>query len=137
MRFIDYIVVHCSATREHQEFDAQDIDAWHKKRGWLGCGYHYVVLLDGTVQMGRPERMAGAHVKGYNHNSIGICYIGGLDANGKPKDTRTPQQKQALKKLIASQKRKFPKAQVKGHRDFPKVKKDCPCYDAELEYQTI
>ena len=135
----DYIVVHCSATPEGKHFNAKDIDRMHRQRGFNGIGYHYVVLLDGTVEEGRPEEAIGAHVQGYNSNSIGICYIGGVHADdiNKAKDTRTPAQKEALRRLIKQLKLRYPKAKVLGHRDFPGVKKACPCFNAIPEYSDI
>lgn len=93
MRKINQIIVHCSATPEGKNFNANDIDRWHKERGFDCIGYHYVIDLDGTIEKGRPIEKVGAHVKGHNSNSIGVCYIGGLASDGKtPKDTRTVEQ---------------------------------------------
>lgn len=134
MRKITDIVIHCSATPEGKDFDAADIDRWHKDRGWAGIGYHYVVKLDGTVQMGRPLDKAGAHVEGHNANSVGIVYIGGVAKDGKtPKDTRTPEQKTALRTIVAEMRRRFPQARVLGHRDFPGVAKACPSFDVRTQ----
>ena len=137
MRKINYIIIHCSATKAGQDFHASDIDRWHKERGWDGIGYHQVVDLDGTVEPGRPESKAGAHCKGHNADSIGICYIGGLDKNGNPADTRTELQKAALAGLVASYKSRFPNAKVVGHRGMPNVHKACPCFNAKEEYANI
>ena len=99
MRTISKIIVHCSATQENRDLDAAEINRWHLKRGWKGIGYHYVVLLDGTIEYGRNIYEQGAHVKNHNKGSIGICYIGGVEEergkNGKwiAKDTRTPEAK--------------------------------------------
>ena len=100
MRSIKYLVVHCTATPEGKNFKAKDIDLWHRKKGWSGIGYHYVIGLDGTVETGRPEAEIGAHVQGHNEFSLGIVYVGGCDANMVPKDTRTPAQKTAFKSLL-------------------------------------
>lgn len=136
MRKINEIIVHCSATAEFRDFGAADIDRWHKAQGWDCIGYHYVVKLDGTVQEGRPVERMGAHCKGHNANSIGVCYIGGLTADGKtPKDTRTAAQKAALLSLIRRLKSNYPGAKVYGHRDF--AKKACPCFEAREEYSEI
>jgi len=137
MRKINYIIIHCSATKAGRDFHASDIDRWHKERGWDGIGYHQVVDLDGTVEPGRPESKAGAHCKGHNADSIGICYIGGLDKNGNPADTRTELQKAALAGLVAGYKSRFPNAKVVGHRDMPNVHKACPCFNAKEEYANI
>lgn len=133
-RNIKYIVLHCSATKEGVHFEKKDIDKWHKQQGWAEIGYNYVVLLDGTIQNGRDVNKVPAHVSGYNSNSIGICYIGGIDKNQAAKDTRTAAQKKALKELVLELKKLYPNAIVQGHRDFPKVAKACPCFDAKKEY---
>ena len=96
MRNIDSIIVHCSATKAGQDFTATDIDRWHRERGFNGIGYHYVICLDGKLEKGRDVALAGAHCKGWNERSVGICYIGGLDENGRPADTRTNAQKRVL-----------------------------------------
>lgn len=137
MRQINYIIIHCSATKAGQDFRAKDIDRWHRERGWDGIGYHKVIDLDGTIEPGRSEAKPGAHCKGHNSDSIGICYIGGLDKNGKPADTRTELQKAALAGLVADYKRRFPNANVVGHRDMPNVHKACPCFNAKEEYKNI
>lgn len=100
MRDINKIILHCSATKEGKNFDVNDIREWHKQRNFSDVGYHYVIKLDGTIQDGRDITKIGAHCKGKNLGSIGICYIGGLDENGKGKDTRTKEQKESLLKLI-------------------------------------
>ena len=149
MREINYIVVHCSATSFGKDLDVEDIDRMHKRRGWAGVGYNYVIKLDGTIQEGRPLEKIPAHVKGFNRNSIGICYIGGLDENGKGADTRTPQQKETLLFRLMSLKQQFPHAEIVGHRDLSPDKdgdgiverhewlKLCPCFNAKEEYSDI
>lgn len=132
MRNINLIIVHCSATPEGRNVSVADIDRWHRERGFDGIGYHYVVYIDGSVHEGRPLNKVGAHCKGHNAHSIGICYIGGVDLNGKPKDTRTLAQKDALVNLLMRLKRRFPKAVIRGHRDF--AAKACPSFDATKEY---
>ena len=130
MRKINKIIVHCSDTPEGRNDDVSDIDRWHRAKGWNGCGYNYVIKLDGTIQVGREENVKGAHCKGNNSTSIGICYIGGKD-----KDTRTTEQKIALVYLIGYLKRKYPKSEAYGHRDFSS--KACPQFDAFTEYKGI
>lgn len=127
MREITEIIIHCSATPEGKHFTVEDIDRWHKARGWQGIGYHYVIYLDGSIHRGRDLNKIGAHCTGHNKNSIGICYIGGVDKNNKPKDTRTEAQKESLEQLIKSLQCRFPNARLFGHRDF--ANKACPCYD--------
>ena len=136
MRKISEIIVHCSATAELRDFGAKDIDLWHKAQGWDCIGYHYVVRIDGTIEEGRPVERIGAHCKGHNAYSIGVCYVGGLTADGKtPKDTRTAAQKAALLSLIRRLKSNYPGAKVYGHMDF--AKKACPCFEAREEYSEI
>lgn len=125
------IIVHCSATEAGKDFKAADIDRWHKARGFRRIGYHWVVRLDGTVEPGRPENHIGAHCLGQNAISIGVCYIGGL-RDGKPADTRTSAQKEAMKRLVSSLKKRYPGATVHGHREF--ANKACPCFNARSEY---
>ena len=136
MRKINEIIVHCAATPEGKNFKAADIDRWHRERKMKCIGYHYVVDLDGTVEPGRPESEIGAHCLGHNQYSIGVCYVGGLAADGKtPKDTRTATQKEALLALLKKLRAKYPKASIHGHRDF--AAKACPSFDATREYKNI
>jgi len=133
MRNIDYIVVHCSATPAGRDIDIENIREWHTARGFADVGYHYVIKLDGTIQIGRELDKIGAHVEGYNHNSIGICYVGGM----KGVDTRTEAQKGSLETLLYQMKDLFPNAEILGHRDFPDVTKECPSFNAKKEYEYI
>jgi N-acetylmuramoyl-L-alanine amidase len=136
-RDIKFIVVHCTATNPSYDFNAKDIEAWHKKLGWSEIGYNYVVLLDGSVEEGRHVDKIPSHVKGYNANSIGIVYVGGVDANQIAKDTRNAKQKTSLVAMLKSLRKLYPTAKILGHRDFPKVAKACPCFNAIPEYSTI
>ena len=137
-RNIRYLVVHCSATPEGRDHTAKDIALWHKQRGFNEIGYNYIVRLDGTIELGRDVNKIPAHVTNHNKDSIGICYIGGIDKNTlQPKDTRTPAQKEALKKLLTELRALYPEAEILGHRDFPGVAKACPCFNAKDEYKTI
>lgn len=131
MRTITQIILHCSATPQGVHYTLSDIDRWHRARGWKGCGYHYVILLDGTIQQGRPLDRIGAHCSGHNAHSIGICYIGGTDRNGNPLDTRTPEQRDVLWGLVKSLKKRFPNATVHGHNEF--ANKACPCFNVQEE----
>ena len=136
MRKINEIIVHCAATPQGKNFKAADIDRWHRERKMKCIGYHYVVDLDGTVEPGRPESEIGAHCLGHNQYSIGVCYVGGLAADGKtPKDTRTAAQKEALLALLKKLRAKYPNASIHGHRDF--AAKACPSFDATREYKNI
>lgn len=128
MRRIDKIIVHCTATPAGREVTVADVRRWHKARGFRTIGYHYLVYLDGTVHAGRQESEVGAHCLGQNARSIGVCYVGGLDAaTGEPRDTRTPAQRRALRELVGSLHRRYPNATVHGHREF--AAKACPCFD--------
>lgn len=138
MRRIDSIIVHCTATKAGRDFHVSDIDAWHRERGLDGCGYHYIVALDGTIEVGRPIERVGAHCRGHNAHSIGIAYVGGLDVNGSPTDTRTDAQKRALASLIwlltlRALRQGLGFLHVYGHHDF-NPHKACPCFDAHAEY---
>ena len=136
MRKINEIIVHCAAKPEGKNFKAADIDRWHRERKMKCIGYHYVVDLDGTVEPGRPESEIGAHCLGHNQYSIGVCYVGGVAADGKtPKDTRTAAQKEALLALLKKLRAKYPNASIHGHRDF--AAKACPSFDATREYVNI
>lgn len=135
MRAIDLIIVHCTATPAGRPVSVADVDRWHRERGFDGIGYHYLIGLDGTVHAGRGIERAGAHCLGRNARSIGVCYVGGLDADMKPCDTRTPAQRRALVELLTRLRRQFPGAVIRGHRDF--AAKDCPCFDATKEYANL
>ena len=136
MRQINEIIIHCAATREGRDFTVEDITRWHKARGFATIGYHYVIYRDGSIHEGRPLEQIGAHCVGHNKHSIGICYIGGCASDGKtPKDTRTPEQKEALLALLRHLKARFPNATIHGHRDF--AAKACPSYDAFREYRQL
>lgn len=155
-RKVNQIAVHCTATIEGTPVSIEDIDRWHKQRGFTKqkisghyCGYHFVVALDGTIMCGRDLREVGAHVSGYNTPSIGVCYVGGLDSAGKAKDTRTPEQKEAMVWLIGLLKHTLNISKVQGHRDYSPDKngngiierfewiKDCPCFNAIPEYKNL
>ncbi len=127
MRKINRIIIHCAATPEGKDFTVQQIDQWHRQRGFRYIGYHFIIYRDGSVHEGRPIEEIGAHCKGYNANSIGICYIGGCAADGKtPKDTRTEAQRAALIRLVADLKARYPRATVHGHNEF--ANKACPSF---------
>lgn len=138
MRKISKIIFHCSATKEGVDISAATVRSWHvlqKSKGGPGfadIGYHYFVRLDGKIEKGRADAVPGAHVEGHNSNSIGVCYAGGLDANGKPKDTRTPAQRRALRALADSLTRQYPGAEIHSHWEY--AAKACPCFDAGKEY---
>lgn len=134
-RKIDEIIIHCSATPAGRDVTVADIDRWHRERGFDGIGYHYVVDINGIVRPGRPVERAGAHCLGHNARSVGVCYVGGLDAGGRATDTRTTAQRRALSDLVVRLKALYPGATVHSHRDF--AAKECPCFDATAEYRDV
>lgn len=129
MRQIKEIILHCTATQEGREVHVADVDRWHKQQGWECIGYHYLITLDGKIEKGRPEWKIGAHCKGHNNVSIGIAYVGGVDYQGKPKDTRTDAQKRALVQLLREVRGRYPKATVHGHNEF--ATKACPSFNVQ------
>lgn len=143
MRKVNLLVIHCSATPEGRVVTAADIDRMHRQRGFAKIGYHRFVRLDGTIERGRQDDVAGAHAQGHNLYSIGICYAGGTDKAGKAKDTRTQAQKASLKLLVIEYMRKYPGIKVVGHRDLSPDKnkngkierhewmKECPSFSVE------
>lgn len=150
-RSIHTIVLHCSATRVTSNYTAEQLTRDHKARGFDGPGYHFYIRKDGDIVPLRPLTRIGAHVSGYNTGSIGICYEGGLDASGKPADTRTAPQKRAMHELVSGLVKFLPTVGstvkvIQGHRDFSPDKngngvidpweriKECPCFDARPEF---
>lgn len=126
----NWIVLHCSATRAVQNIGAKEIRSWHKAKGWSDIGYHFVIRRDGTVEKGRSLDAIGSHVQGHNHNSVGVCMVGGIGDDMQPANNFTRQQWAALKVLLADLVKRYPKVSILGHRDFPGVHKACPCFDA-------
>lgn len=126
------IVIHCSATPNGKPFTAKDIDCWHKVRGFKRTpqairyfnsdlkhiGYHFVIGVDGFVETGRQVGEIGAHVKGHNRNSLGICLIGGVTENGQNHAEFTEAQWDALHDLLVKLQSRFPNAKIYGHRDL-------------------
>ena len=136
MRKISLIIVHCSANRAGSALRMADIDRYHRSLGWNGCGYHYVIPTDGTIEQGRPEEKVDAHCKNHNSHSTGVCYVGGLAADGKtPKDTRTEEQKRALRVLREDLHKRYPKALIVGHCDLDPKKPCCPGGDVVREFK--
>lgn len=137
MRNINKIIVHCSATREGQDIPVETIKKWHiEGRGWSDIGYHFYIDINGKIQKGRDIAKIGAHCKGQNRNSIGLCYCGGVEADGKtPKDTRTDEQKDALLAVLRTLKAMYPEAIIHSHNDY--ANKACPSFDATSEYENI
>lgn len=120
---IKYLVVHCSDTLDDNDFTAEDIHKWHKRNGWSGIGYHYVILRNGMLENGRPEYWKGAHVKRYNHVSLGICLIG--------KKVFTTRQYGTLELLLEDLISIYPNAKILGHCDLDKKKPYCPGFNVK------
>jgi len=129
MREINKVVIHCAATKPDMDIGVKEIDRWHRQRGFFSVGYHYVIRRDGVTEMGRPEEVVGAHARGHNKDSIGVCLVGGIDDQGKPENNFTPEQWGVLANLIRDFEERFPGIEIVGHRDLPNVSKDCPCFD--------
>lgn len=126
--------MHCSATEAGRDFDAEDIRTWHKARGWSDIGYHYVIKLDGTIEAGRPVDRVGAHTKGHNEDSVGVCYIGGLK-DGKPFDTMSEIQEIAFIELVFSLRNVFGWMPIHGHNEF--AAKACPSFNVQVKYKFL
>ena len=149
-RRITEIIVHCEATPEGEDFTPEQVSEWHRQRKFSSyirdgkrwyIGYHYIVERDGTIVPCRPESIKGCHCTGHNARSIGVSYVGGCPPRSvkgwqrMAKDTRTPQQKAALIKLLKELRAKYPEARIYGHRDF--AAKPCPCFNARAEYASL
>ena len=136
MREINKIIVHCSATREGENYEVAEIRKWHLARGFSDIGYHFYIDLYGEIHKGRDINKIGAHCKGHNRNSIGICYCGGVEADGKtPKDTRYDCQKESLTAVLRTLKAMYPNAVIHSHNDF--ANKACPSFNATKEYENL
>jgi N-acetylmuramoyl-L-alanine amidase len=129
MRRINELIIHCTATPEGRPVTVEEITEWHKNKGWKTIGYHYVIDLNGMVHNGRPVEQVGAHCEGHNANSIGIVYVGGCDADMKPKDTRNYSQKVAMLKLVRLLKEQYPGVSIHGHNEY--AAKACPSFDVQ------
>ena len=136
MRDINYLVVHCTATQPDAKIESIQ-NYWRKNLGWKSPGYHYTIKADGEIVPLLSIDKVSNGVAGYNSQIINISYIGGIDKTGKPKDTRTEEQKSSILKLLKDLKKRFPSAKIQGHRDFPKVAKACPSFDAKKEYSVL
>ena len=154
LKKVNYIAIHCSATKANvsekitlpgEDIGAKEIDRWHRQRGFFKIGYHFVIRRDGTLEYGRKlagwngatTSEVGAHVSNFNSQSIGICMVGGLDENGKAENNFEPAQWETLSWLVHELVMKYPKTIVQGHRDFPKVAKDCPCFDVKAWWKSL
>lgn len=137
-RRIQYIVVHCSATRANVPFTEAQLLQCHLQRGFKGIGYHFYVTKDGVLHHTRPMSEIGAHALGFNLHSLAICYEGGLDESGKPSDTRTSSQRETLRNALEWLKQLYPEAKIVGHYQLSaNIHKACPCFDTQTEYQDL
>lgn len=147
MRKIERIFVHCTAGSQRQT--VEDLKAEFKRKGWGSPGYHAVIMPDGKIEMLLDYEKVSNGVKGYNSTAINVAYVGGIDAKGKGVDNRTPEQKKSLKTILSQLKKKYPDAEILGHRDISPDKngngivdpweriKECPCFDAKIEYKDL
>lgn len=127
MRKIKRIIIHCSATKAGHDVTVEDVRSWHKARGWSDIGYHYFVDIHGRREIGRPIDRVGAHVKGHNGDSVGICYAGGVDGDGKPFDTLTRPQRDEVQRIIDGLRVVFgDELTVHGHNEY--ANKACPSF---------
>ncbi|MDJ1139653.1 N-acetylmuramoyl-L-alanine amidase [Marinicella marina] len=133
---VDYLVVHCAATPPDMDIGAAEIDEWHRAKSWLAIGYHYVIRRDGTLETGRAANTVGAHVRGFNNVSQGICMVGGVDEKGKAKNNFTKAQKTTLKTLLTALNHQHPEARIVGHRDLDDSK-ECPCFDVKSWWRRV
>ena len=124
-----HVIVHCAATKPSMDVGVREIRQWHKERGFLDIGYHFVIRRNGTIEDGRDVNQVGAHTVGQNETSVGVCLVGGVDDKLQPQANFTPQQMATLRKLLGDLKVLFPQAHVKGHRDF--AAKACPSFDVK------
>ncbi|MDO4754847.1 MAG: N-acetylmuramoyl-L-alanine amidase [Parabacteroides sp.] len=136
MRKINLIVLHCSATKETHPYTPEQLERDHKARGFTQAGYHFYIRRNGEIVSMRPVELIPAHAKGFNRNSIAICYEGGLDVTGKPRDTRTLKQKESIRILLLLLLTHHPGSRICGHRDLG-AHKACPCFNAEEEYASL
>jgi N-acetylmuramoyl-L-alanine amidase len=134
-REVKYLVLHCTAGPATQTTKAIK-DYWKNNLGWKSVGYHYLINADGKIEQLAQESEITNGVAGFNSVIINISYKGGVDANNKPKDTRTPQQKESILKLLKELRKRYPKAIIQGHKDFG-AKKACPSFEAKQEYKNI
>ena len=135
---IKYLVLHCSASRCNQDYSVELLRRDHKARGFYDIGYHFYIRKDGKKTQHRMLLEVGAHCIPYNRCSIGICYEGGLDEDGKPANTLTKEQEERINDLLINLHKLFPKAKIVGHRDLPGASpKECPCFDAHAIFGWI
>jgi len=134
MRDINKIIIHCSYTPSGMDIGVEEIDEWHRKKGWNGCGYHYVIRRDGTVETGRSTRLVGAHCLGHNEGSVGICLVGGMSDDEKPERNFTEEQYKSLRHAIGALRNGLGDLDLFGHYELDS-NKECPCFDVNSWYE--
>lgn len=128
---VRFLVIHCSATKCNRNYTEKQLLRDHKARGFRTVGYHFYCRKDGSLTQFRKLLEVGAHARPYNRCSIGICYEGGLDEEGRPANTLTHAQHRVIRHLLLQLKILFPQAEIVGHRDLPgATPKECPCFNA-------
>lgn len=147
-RKIEFIILHCTATQPGASVESVK-QYWRETLKWKDPGYHYLIDAFGEIHNLHPDNLPSNGVKGFNHNSIHVSYIGGIDKDGKALDTRNKPQKQSIFLLLQILRLKYAIATIQGHRDFSEDKngngiidpweriKECPCFDAKVEYKYI
>lgn len=141
MRQIKRIFVHCTAGPQTQTV-AEIQKYWKNHNKWTSPGYHYIIKPDGEIVPLQPEDKPSNGVAGYNSTAINVCYIGGVDKQGRPTDNRTEAQKKSLSTILKDLHKRYPKAEILGHRDIwgsdpKKWHKMCPCFDVKKELPTL
>lgn len=136
MRTIKYIAIHCTATQPNAKIESI-LKYWRNVKKWKSPGYHYIIEANGHITQLLPDSEISNGVAGFNSVTVNVSYIGGIDQNGKPKDTRTPEQIITLEQTLRSLKKRYPLAKIQGHKDFPNVKKACPSFDVKNWLTTL
>ena len=130
----EFIVIHCAATKPSMDTSAADIDRWHRERGWLKIGYHFVIKRDGTIETGREVDETGAHAKGYNSKSVSVCLIGGMaQESSDPENNFTDEQWTSLESVVETLTNRYPDAELIGHNDISD--KACPTFNVGEWYE--
>lgn len=137
MRKINKIILHCASTPQGRKVSVSTIRKWHLQRGFNDIGYHFVIHLDGKISVGRNIAKIGAHCRGQNRGSIGICYVGGMSKDmSKAMDTRTQAQKDSLINLMHELIYKYNKDMtIHGHNEY--ANKACPSFNVQEEYANL
>lgn len=130
-RVIDKIIIHCSATMPKMDIGVKEIRKWHKARGWNDIGYHFVIRRNGELEIGRDINLTGAHVKGHNVGSIGICMVGGVNEYNDAEDNFTVAQWDTARQLLTYFQIDYPYATIHGHNEY--ANKACPSFDVQKE----